>query len=92
MYGIIQEIKSDATARYIEIRGYMKTKQDLIWGISLIVIGIDTLVLTGSKIIGLTLPDVVARIIGIIDLIALPFFAYTTVKKAKKKTNNYVKV
>lgn len=63
----------------------MKTKNDLIWGISLITIGITTLVLGGSNIIGLTLPDVVVRILGITDLIALPFLAYTTVKKAKKK-------
>lgn len=63
----------------------MKTKNDLIWGISLIVIGIATLVLAGSNIIGLTLPDAVVRIFGIIDLIALPFLAYTTVKKAKKQ-------
>lgn len=63
----------------------MKNKNDLIWGISLIVIGITTLVLAGSNIIGLTLPDAVVRILGIIDLIALPFLAYTTVKKAKKQ-------
>lgn len=63
----------------------MKTKNDLIWGISLILIGIATLVIAGSNIIGLTLPDAVVRILGIIDLIALPFLVYTTVKKGKKQ-------
>ena len=62
----------------------MKTKNDLIWSISLMVIGIATFILAGSNIIELTLPDVVVRIIGIIDLIALPFLVYTTAKKAKK--------
>lgn len=62
----------------------MKTKNDLIWSISLMVIGIVTFILAGSNIIGLMLPDVVVRIIGIIDLIALPFLVYTTVKKFKK--------
>lgn len=62
----------------------MKKKNDLIWIISLVIIGIATVILAGSNIIGLVLPDVTVRIIGIIDLIALPFAAFTTVKKVKK--------
>ena len=62
----------------------MKTKKDLVWSISLMVIGIATFILVGSNIIGIELPDIVIRIIGTIDLIALPFLAYTTVKKIKK--------
>lgn len=62
----------------------MKKKKDLIWIISLVIIGIATVILAGSNIIGLVLPDVTVRIIGIIDLIALPFAAFTTVKKVKK--------
>ena len=61
----------------------MKTKNDLIWSISLIAIAVATFILAGSNIIGLTLPDVVVRVIGIIDLIALPFLVYTTAKKVK---------
>lgn len=64
---------------------YMKTKNDLIWGISLIIIGIATFILAGSNIIGIMLPDAAVRIIGVLDLIALPFLIYTTVIKAKKK-------
>ena len=48
------------------------------------IIGIATFILAGSNIIGIELPDIVIRIIGTIDLIALPFLAYTTVKKIKK--------
>ena len=61
----------------------MKTKNDYIWSISLIVIGIATFILAGSNIIGLELPDVAVRILGILDLIALPFLAYTTIRKIK---------
>lgn len=58
-------------------------ENDLIWGISLLTIGIATIILFGSNIIGLVLPDIIARVIGIIDLIALPYVAFTTVKKIK---------
>ncbi|MED9903491.1 MAG: hypothetical protein UFG06_04820 [Lachnospiraceae bacterium] len=62
----------------------MKKKNDLLWSISLLVIGIATLVLVGSNIIGIELSDIVVRIMGVIDLLALPVLAYTTVKKIKK--------
>ncbi len=63
----------------------MKKSNDLIWGISLIMIGIATIILAGSNIIGIELPAVMTRISGIVDLIALPFLVYSTVKKAKKE-------
>ncbi len=62
----------------------MKKINDLIWSVSLLIIGIATIILSGSNIIGIELPDVMVRIIGIADLIALPFLVYTTVKKLKK--------
>ncbi len=62
----------------------MKKKNDLMWGLSLMIIGIATIILAGSNIIEIELPDIAVRITGIIDLIALPVLAYTTVKKIKK--------
>jgi len=62
----------------------MKKKNDLIWGFSLIIIGAATIILAGSNVIGVELPDIAVRIVGIVDLIALPVLAYTTVKKVKK--------
>lgn len=62
----------------------MKKKNDLLWSLSLLVIGIATIILAGSKIIGFELSDIGIRIIGIVDLISLPILAYTTVKKIKK--------
>lgn len=62
----------------------MKKKNDLIWSISLMLIGIATFILAGANVAEIELPDVVVRILGIIDLIALPFLAYSTVKKVKR--------
>lgn len=59
----------------------MKNKIDLIWVISLIVIGISAILLAGSHIIGLTLPDIAIRMIGVLDIIALPVLIVATVKK-----------
>lgn len=62
----------------------MKKKNDLIWGFSLIIIGAATIILAGSNVIGLKLPDIAVRIIGIVDLVALPVLAYTSVRKVRK--------
>ena len=62
----------------------MEKRNNLLWSLSLLVIGIATVILAGSNIIGIELPDIAVRIIGVIDLIDLPVLAYTTVKKIKK--------
>ncbi|MDE7290069.1 MAG: hypothetical protein K2N71_11310 [Oscillospiraceae bacterium] len=64
----------------------MKKKNDLMWCFSLLIIVAlaATIILAGSNIIGIELPDIAVRIIGIIDLIALPVMVYTTVKKIIK--------
>ena len=62
----------------------MEKRNNLLWSLSLLVIGIATVIQAGSNIIGIELPDIAVRIIGVIDLIALPVLAYTTVKKIKK--------
>ena len=61
----------------------MKTKIDRICSISLIVIGLATFILAGSSVIGMEFPDIVVRIIGVIDLIALPVLVYSSLKKVK---------
>lgn len=61
-----------------------KNKNDLLWSLSLIVIGSATIILFGLKFLEIDLPDMVVRIIGVIDLMAIPVLAYTTVKKVKK--------
>lgn len=61
----------------------MKMKNNLVWSISLMLIGIVTFILVGANVVGIGLPDVAVRILGIVDLVALPLLAYSTVKKVK---------
>ena len=57
-------------------------KQDLLWVIIMITAMVAVL-LAGSALFDFNLPDPLIRIIGGIGLIALPFAALLTVKKAK---------
>lgn len=65
-----------------------KSKLLIVWSISLLVIAGLTLVTSITNIIGISLPNTVVRIIGILDLIALPVLAFTTVRMfiEKKET------
>lgn len=63
----------------------MKKKNDYVWSISLMVIGLSAFILAGSNVVGIELPDVVVWILGIVDLIALPLLVYSTVKNVKKE-------
>ena len=58
-------------------------KVNAMWSISLLIIGVATFILAGANVIGLELPDIAVRILGIIDLIALPVLGFSTVKKIK---------
>lgn len=55
-----------------------------LWCIALLSIGIATLIYAGCNIAGIKLPDICIRILGIVELIALPVLAYTSIKKFKK--------
>jgi hypothetical protein len=56
---------------------------NVLWSISLIVIGVGTFVISAASIAGFDLPDIVVRILGIADLIALPVLVFATVKKMR---------
>ena len=65
-----------------------KDKYLLMYGISLIVAGIISIILSINGMAELGLPDVLLRILGVIDLVALPFLAFSGVKvimRSKKK-------
>lgn len=64
----------------------MKKKIDLIWAVSLIIIGAATLVLAGSNIAGMELPDAAVRICGAVDLLALPALAYSALWKVRNSS------
>lgn len=51
-----------------------------IWGICLMIIGINSTIMSISGIFTLPLPDILVRILGISNLIALPMMIYSYVK------------
>ncbi len=58
---------------------------NLLWSFSLVVLGICTVILAGSNLLSIELPDFITRSIGLIDLVALPILGYATVQKLKNK-------
>ena len=70
-------------SEFVEV--FMKRKIDYAWCISSIVVGIATVILNGSNIVGIDLPDWLTRSMGIIDLVAVFVLIFTTIRKAIKK-------
>ncbi|MBQ2830492.1 MAG: hypothetical protein IJF15_05700 [Oscillospiraceae bacterium] len=60
-------------------------KINMMWAASLMVIGVVTIMLAGSDIIGIKLPDVMVRVLCVIDLLVLPALVFSTVKKMKNR-------
>ncbi len=56
---------------------------NFLWSVSLVVIGIGTFVISAASIAGIDLPDILVRVLGIADLIALPVLVFATVKKMR---------
>ncbi|MBQ3861987.1 MAG: hypothetical protein IIU08_05050 [Clostridia bacterium] len=61
---------------------------NLLWSLSLILIGISALVLAAGSIFGIELGDVLVRILGGTALLMLPVLAFTTVVKIKNANKN----
>lgn len=53
---------------------------------SLIVISVVTVIWAVCNLIGAELPDVLVRIMGVLDICAVPVFVYTSIKKKGKKS------
>lgn len=60
-------------------------RTDRVWAISLFVAVIASMILAGSHFVGVRLSDMVVRIIGVLDLIALFTLSFLTAKKWIKK-------
>ncbi len=58
---------------------------NIMWSISLILIGIATIILAGANIAAIDLPDIIVRVLGVLDLLSLPVLVFSTVKKAESK-------
>ena len=52
----------------------------LLWTVSLLIISCITIVITVCNLISIALPYIVTRILGIIDLIAIPVLIFASVK------------
>ncbi len=63
----------------------MKDKYTLMWTISLLVITCITLAWVICNFTGVKLPDAVTRIMGILDLCAIPILIYAAIKMRKNK-------
>ena len=55
------------------------------WSMSLLLIGIATMILAIAHAAAAELPDLLERALGVIDLLSLPVLVLSTVKKAKCK-------
>lgn len=53
------------------------------WGISLFIIGIATFINAFSSLLGIELPDILVRLMGIITIVALPLLVYSSIKILK---------
>ncbi len=62
-----------------------KNKWLIVWSISLMVIAVCTLVLSIANIMGASIPDVLIRVLGIIDGIACPILIIATVRMYNKE-------
>ena len=58
-------------------------KLNYIWLISLVVMGIASVLLSCDELFDLDLSDSLKRVIGVMNLIALPVLILTTVRKIK---------
>ena len=51
---------------------------------SLFIISIATIIFAGSNLFGIELSDILVRIIGISEIVALPILVFTTIKRQIK--------
>ena len=57
-----------------------------LWAASLIVIGVATVLLLALRVAAGSVPDLALRLLGVVELIALPVLAFTTVRKLTRKS------
>lgn len=61
-----------------------KLEKILNWamGVSVALLGISSAILSIAGLAGLSLPDILTRVLGVVSLLSLPVLVYSTVKKA----------
>jgi protein-S-isoprenylcysteine O-methyltransferase Ste14 len=65
----------------------METKKwiDRVFAVSLVLIGLSSVILSVTALSGTALPDWAIRTLGVINLIALPVLVYSTVRSVQEK-------
>ena len=58
-----------------------------LWALSLIVIGIVSLILTGSNLLVIELPGIILILLGLVDLISAAVLIYTTIKRIEHNSH-----
>ena len=61
---------------------------DRMWSISLIFMGICALAISGSRLLGIELPDAAVRLLGAASLVCRVVFGYASAKKFLRKDNS----
>ena len=60
----------------------------LLWSLSLMAVGLCSLVLSVSNLFSFPLPDLITRVIGIVNLVSLPLLVYSSGKKGRHKSTD----
>lgn len=60
-------------------------KVKIMWSISLFIIGFTTFILAGANVVELKLSDIAVRILGMMDIVALPILGFSTIKIFKNR-------
>lgn len=62
----------------------MDKKHTRLWSLSLITISVVTVIWAVCNLVNIELPDVIVRIMGVLDICAIPVLVYTSIKKRDK--------
>ena len=62
----------------------MDKKHTGLWSLSLIIISVVTVIWAVCNLVNIELPDVIVRIMGVLDICAIPVLVYTSIKKRDK--------
>lgn len=61
-----------------------------IWGISLFIVGIATIINSFSSLLGIELPDILVRLMGTIMIFAIPLLVYSSIKTLINSKNAFI--
>ena len=66
----------------------MRDKNELAFGLSLMIVGLTSIILNVTNLVGINLPDIIRRAVGLISLVAVVILVFNLVKIVKKRKEN----